>query len=223
MTEGGKARIILALDGLSAEEALEKAKSLKDSVGIYKIGLEQIYGSLRKNENLLSRLRAFNRPLFLDAKLYDIPNTIKGAVRNIAALGADFLTTHHSAVNAARDAVGDGGAKILAITILTSDQADEEEVLALAEKAKKDGADGVIASAQEARALRESLGKDFLIITPGIRPSFYKEKDDQKRRATPADAIKAGADYLVIGRPILRAKNPRQAAKEIAEEIESAR
>ena len=142
-------------------------------------------------------------------------------------MGAEFLTVHSGGgrVAAARRAVGArgaAGAKILAVTVLTSEAAGIDEVCRLAEGAMAEGADGVVASAREARALRKILGEEALIVAPGIRPVSYGGGDDQKRVATPREAIEAGADYLVIGRPILGAEDPKRAAEEIIAEIAAA-
>lgn len=186
--------------------------------------------------------------IFLDLKFHDIPNTVAGAVLSCAAMtGVQLVNVHalggHAMLHAAVQAIGAGqpmGAdrpRLLAVTILTSmDQKairevgiggpPKDRVLKLAKLAKRAGVDGVVASVQEARAIRKACGRDFLIVTPGVRPkekTLAANNDDQARTATPAEAIKAGADFLVVGRPILAAPDPRAAAQAIVDEIAAAK
>ena len=186
--------------------------------------------------------------IFLDLKFHDIPNTVAGAVLSCAAMtGVQLVNVHalggHAMLHAAVQAISAGqpmGAdrpRLLAVTILTSmDQKairevgiggpPKDRVLKLAKLAKRAGVDGVVASVQEARAIRKACGRDFLIVTPGVRPkekTLAANNDDQARTATPAEAIKAGADFLVVGRPILAAPDPRAAAQAIVDEIAAAK
>ncbi|MCY4501316.1 MAG: orotidine-5'-phosphate decarboxylase, partial [Alphaproteobacteria bacterium] len=179
-------------------------------------------------------LIAEGRKVFLDAKAWDIGQTVENAARGAAALGADLLTVHgdRQVMEAARRGRGASGTRLLAITVLTDiDEAGvrelgwrgtvEELVLARARHAREAGMDGVVASGQEAAMIREALGPDMLIVTPGIRLPG-SSADDQKRVATPRAAIAAGADHLVVAREILRAPDPRAAARRFQEEIAGA-
>jgi orotidine-5'-phosphate decarboxylase len=225
-------RLIVALDLSTAQEARALVSALHGEVGIFKLGLELIFADgLPFARGLIES----GFQLFLDAKLLDIPNTVERATANVAALGAAFLTVHgtdRKTLDAAVRGRGRSATKLLAVTVLTSlDLADLAEqgvgatpaelVLRRARLAKAAGFDGVIASAQEAKAIRAEIGDDFLIITPGIRPAGAAPAD-QQRIATPAGAIAAGADYLVVGRPITQAPDPARAASEIISEIEAA-
>lgn len=227
-----RARLIVALDLPDVATARQTVARLGPSVGVYKIGMQLLFsGGL----DLAEELRAAGRQVFLDAKLLDIEQTIRGASASIARLGVAFLTVHgHSSVVCA--AVEGRGAspwpRILAVTALTSlDAADlaemgqpvpvEDLVLRRARAAMEAGCDGVVCSGQEAAAVRAACGPDFLIVTPGIRPAG-EARDEQKRAVTPAEAIRAGADHLVVGRPILRAPDPRAAAEAIVDEIAAA-
>ena len=191
----------------------------------------------------VKEIAALGPGIFLDLKFHDIPNTVAGAILSCAALpGLQLVNVHalggHSMLHAAAQAISAGqpmGAdrpRLLAVTILTSvDQKTMREVglsgtpqtrvLKLAQLAKKAGVDGVVASVKEARAIRKACGRDFLIVTPGVRPKERgpAAKDDQARTATPAEAIRAGADFLVVGRPILAATDPRAATQAIVDEI----
>ena len=187
----------------------------------------------------LQPLKAENKRIFLDLKLHDIPRTVERAVRSAARHGVDLLTVHASGGRAMLEAAAKAAAefgeqrpRLLAITALTSlDQADlsdigversvSEHAAALAQLAISSGIDGIVCSPLEAAAMREALGPDALIVTPGVRPAGG-DVGDQKRVATPAAAAKAGATHLVIGRPILQAPNPAQAAKAIAAELSQA-
>jgi orotidine-5'-phosphate decarboxylase len=195
----------------------------------------------------VKEISALGPGIFLDLKFHDIPNTVAGAVLSCAAMtGVQLVNVHAlggaAMLHAAAQAISAGvpmGAdrpRLLAVTVLTSmDQKAIREVgiggppktrvVKLAKLAKSAGVDGVVASVQEARAIRKACGRDFLIVTPGVRPKDNPSpnSDDQARTATPADAIKAGADFLVVGRPILAAADPRAAAQAIVEEIASAK
>jgi len=187
----------------------------------------------------VERLAALGFGIFLDLKFHDIPNTVAGAVAAAAGLPKVRLLTVHASgglkmMQAAREAAGGGKTRpsLLAVTILTSMDAPalrsvgfagspQSRALALARLAKTAGLDGVVASAHEVRAIRRACGPKFIIVVPGVRPSSALQ-NDQSRVATPAEAIRAGADYLVVGRPVTQASHPRRAALEIIEEIASA-
>lgn len=218
-------RLIVALDVQNALAGLELARTLGDAVSFYKIGLGMLTGGGLALANELKH--EHGKRIFLDMKFFDISATVAAAVRGIAQFDLDFLTVHGDphVVRAARDGAGGSDLKILAVTVLTSlDRADLDEglmqpgdlvdlTLERAARAFVAGADGVIASPHEARAIRalpEAAGK--LIVTPGVRPAGA-EAGDQKRIATPRAALQAGADHVVIGRPIWQADDPRAAAR----------
>ncbi|WP_424941614.1 orotidine-5'-phosphate decarboxylase [Aliiroseovarius sp. S253] len=224
-------RLIVALDVPNALEGLKLAETLGDAVNFYKIGLGMLTGGGLALANELKD--EFGKKIFLDMKLFDIGNTVEAAVRGLAQFDLDFLTVHGDphVVRAAAEGKGGKDMKILAVTILTSlDRSDldaglikpgdvQDLVLERAARAMEAGADGVIASPQEAkliRALPEAEGK--LIVTPGVRPSGAA-LGDQKRVATPAQAIKDGADHIVVGRPIRNAPDPRAAAQAVLAEL----
>lgn len=221
-------RIVVALDVADLDEARKLVAKLGDSVGVYKIGLELIYrGGLGFAEDLAKE----GRRVFLDAKLLDIEATVERATAAIAKTGAQFLTIHATDRKTLDSAVrgrGDSALKLLGVTVLTnldrsdlSEQGIDMPPLALVQErarlAQDAGFDGIVASGKEAAALHERL-RNFLIVTPGIRPAGT-DAQDQTRVVTPSDAVAAGADYLVIGRPITRADDPRAAAEAIAAEI----
>ena len=225
-------RIFCALDTADLTRALDVALALRNTVGGFKLGKEFFTAN---GPDGVKAIENIGLPIFLDLKFHDIPNTVAGAVRS-AALTHCLMTTIHASggsemIAAATKGKLGGTPKILAVTVLTSLNADNlreigifnpisEQVLKLAKLALKHGVDGIVASPNEIRILREELGRDFIIMVPGIRPD-WAEKNDQKRTMSPADAIKYGADYLVIGRPITNASDPSQAADRIAQEIET--
>jgi orotidine-5'-phosphate decarboxylase len=224
-----KDRLIVALDVPSVDETRALVDTLGDSVGVYKIGLELLFsGGFQLARDLIAQ----GARVFIDAKLLDIEATVERATAAIARTGAHFLTVHamdRKTLEAAVRGRGTSGMKLLGVTVLTNlgsadlvqqgiDQTAPELVRRRATLAQDAGFDGVIASAQEAAAIRKKAGAGFLIVTPGIRPRGL-EANDQARTMTPAEAIAAGADYLVIGRPITRAADPRAAAQAIAGEI----
>ena len=235
----GKEKIIIPLDVDSAEKAVDLVRELKDDVGAFKVGLELVnYAGL----GIFDKIRAAGaKKIFYDCKYHDIPNTVAGASRAAAGLDVWLFNVHCSggfammkaAKDAAIEAAETAGMKpplVIGVTILTSidQQALNDElripgtvagqVVNLAKLAKKAGLDGVVASPHEIELIRAACGPDFLIITPGVRPAGG-DPGDQKRVMTPAEAISRGADYLVIGRPITKAKNPKAAAQKIAAEI----
>lgn len=231
---GADERLIVALDVANPLAGLALAERLGPSVGFYKIGLGMLTaGGLA----LAGELKAeHGKRVFLDMKFFDIPATVEAAVAGVARFGIDFLTVHGdpNVVRAARAGAAGTGLQILAVTVLTAlDRADldaalivpgtmEEIVRERAARAFAAGADGVIASPREAaaiRALPSAAGR--LIVTPGVRPAGAAA-GDQKRIATPAEALRAGADHLVVGRPIWQAADPRGAAEAILAEMRAA-
>jgi orotidine-5'-phosphate decarboxylase len=225
-------RLVVALDVPSIEEAKALIETLGDSVGVYKIGLELLFSG---GFDLARELAAQGHAVFIDAKLLDIEATVERATAAVAASGAAFLTVHAldaKTLDAAVRGRADSKLKLLGVTVLTNlvredlkeqgvDRSPEELAVYRAMLAQEAGFDGVVASGVEAAALRNALGPGVLIVTPGIRPKGA-ERNDQARTISPAEAIAAGADYLVVGRPITRAPDPRQAAEAIVEEIASA-
>ena len=224
-------RLILALDVPTPEDALGIVDATRGLVGCYKVGLELLFaGGL----DLVRRLKGEGERVFLDVKLHDIGNTVGGAVARIVALGADFLTVHAypQTMAAAVAARGDAPLKLLAVTVLTSmDDADlsaagyREGVAATvamrAVQARAAGVDGLVSSAREAAAVRALAGPGLSIVTPGIRLPGGAA-GDQKRVVTPADAIRAGSDLLVVGRPITAAPDRRAAAEAFLSAIAAA-
>jgi orotidine-5'-phosphate decarboxylase len=217
-------RLIVALDVPSADEARRLVERLGESVRFYKIGLE-LFTSGGYFE-LLEWLAARGSKVFADLKLYDIPETVRRAVANLRGRGVSFLTVHgHGSIMQAA-AAEKGEMRILAVTVLTSfDQRDLEEmgstlevpqlVMSRARGAAAAGCDGVIASGLEAKPLKAEFGSKLLVVTPGIRPATNKPADDQKRTVDVAQAFKNGADYIVVGRPVRDAADPRAAAESI--------
>lgn len=240
-----RSSLIVALDFDSLNTAVRFAKQLADVVGMFKIG-GQLFTSA--GPEAVRQIAALGTGIFLDLKFHDIPNTVAGSVLASTALpGLQLVNVHalggRAMMEAAAQAVSAGSAmgadrpRLLAVTILTSmdGKAIKEvgiagppkaRVLKLAALAKSSSVDGVVASVQEAKAIRKSCGREFLIVTPGVRPKDKgtgQKKDDQARIATPTEAIRAGADFIVVGRPILAAPDPRAAAQEIVEEIAAAK
>lgn len=226
-------RLIVAMDVPNAVQGLQLAEQLGDAVSFYKIGLGMLTGGGLALANELKH--EMGKRIFLDMKLFDIGATVENAVRGLAQFDLDFLTVHGDpyVVKAAKEGAAGKDMKILAVTILTSldrqdldgalikDGAIKDLVLERAGNAFAAGADGVIASPQEAaliRALPEAEGR--LIVTPGVRPAGA-DLGDQKRVATPANAIADGVDHIVVGRPIWQAKDPRAAAQAILNEMKS--
>lgn len=222
-------RLIVALDVPNVDQAKALVTEIGDAVRFYKIGLELSMSG--RYFELLDWLVERDKRVFADLKFYDIPATVAAAVRGIRDRGAAFLTVHgeRSVMEAAAAEKG-ATLKILAVTVLTSiEQADlasvgiDVDIATLARRraaqAVEAGCDGVITSGQEARQLREDLGAEALIVTPGIRPASTAGSDDQRRIVTPAEAIRAGADHLVVGRPVRAAASPRAAAEAIQAEI----
>jgi orotidine-5'-phosphate decarboxylase len=223
-------RLIVALDVPTVDEAQTMVDRLGDSVAFYKVGLQLLFaGGLAFAEGLAKS----GKRVFLDVKLLDIDNTVEGAIRSIVPMGVSFATVHAypKAMRAAIKAKGSAPLKLLAVTVLTSmDDADvaaagytgsaADLVLRRARQALEAGMDGIVASPAEAAAVRAIIGMDVAIVTPGVRPAGTAA-GDQQRIATPGAAIRAGADYLVVGRPITAAGEPKAAAGAIVAEIES--
>lgn len=232
-------RLIVALDVSTMDAMKSIVSSLGDSISFYKVGMELFYA---EGDQTVRYLQDQGKHVFLDLKLHDIPNTVAHGVSSLTRLGANLITIHgqggpimmKAAAQAARESAEQLGIerpKLLAITVLTSfdDEAwtsiggqlpISDQVIRLAKLAKESGMDGVVCSALEAKMIREACGPNFLIVTPGIRPSFAAT-NDQKRIATPASALADGASRLVIGRPITQAANPQEAVRLIIEEMES--
>jgi orotidine-5'-phosphate decarboxylase len=232
MPSAARERLIVALDAPGVAGARALVARLGGDVSFYKIGYQLMpVGGI----DLARELSADGKKVFLDFKFHDIAATVERGVQSARALNADFLTVHAEPDVLAGAVAGrgdDARLKILGVTVLTSlDQAGlarsgiamklEELVLRRAEFAAEAGADGVVASAREAPAIRRRFGDALLIVTPGVRPKGA-DADDQKRAVSPADAIRSGADYLVVGRPIAAAGDPAAAARAILAEIESA-
>jgi orotidine-5'-phosphate decarboxylase len=229
-----KERIIVALDTDSPDAALSVVKALAGEVGLFKVGMELFP---RGGPDLVRRIRGAGADVFLDLKFHDIPNTVAGAVRSAAALGVTFATVHalggREMLARAAEAARGTGTTVLAVTVLTSlDDSDlseagfssspAETVLRLAGMAVREGIGGIVCSAREVAAVRELAGKSAVLVTPGVRLP-EDEVLDQKRVVTPYDAIRNGADYLVVGRPITKAADPVAAARRFAAEMKSAK
>ncbi len=225
--------IAVALDFPSPVPALELVGRLGSDADFYKVGLELFTCA---GPSFLEELRAAGKRIFLDLKLHDIPNTVRGAAAAARELGVELITVHATGgtrmIAAAAEGAG-GDVRVVAITLLTSlsamevrevwgrrELSEDGEVVRLARLAQLAGAAGVVASPREARALRSVLGPEALIVTPGIRPRGA-EMHDQARVATPADAVAAGADVLVVGRSITMADDPAEAFRRIRSEMES--
>lgn len=233
-----KNKIIIALDVDTQEKALAIVRKLKNDVRLFKIGFE-LFSSC--GPAIVEAVRREGCDVFLDLKYHDIPNTVSKAAVSVTKLGAFMFNVHalggYDMMKKTSDAVRDEAKRlgidkprIIAVTVLTS--MDEmalkgigihdrmsDEVLRLARLAQSAGLDGVVASPAEIKPLRAALGKDFLIVTPGVRPA-WASAGDQKRIATPSDAIRDGADYIVVGRPVTDAPDMTTAAKKIIEEIQ---
>lgn len=225
-------RIIVALDVDSAAEARALVARLGAQIGFYKVGME-LYAAA--GMDFVRELMAQEKDVFLDMKYYDIGETVKRAVRVAAQSGVRFLTVHGSSqvMRAAREGRGEGGTKLLAVTVLTSfdqqDLADMGYECAISDlvslrvrKAAEAGMDGLVCSPLDVAAVRAQVGAQAILVTPGVR-SGGAARGDQKRVATPAEAISSGADYVVMGRQITRAADPAAEAARVAEEIAGAR
>ena len=227
-------RLIVALDFHTMSGVKKLVNELGDSVNFYKVGMELFYSV---GAGVIEWLKERDKKIFLDLKLHDIPNTVAGGLCSLMNLGADILNVHASggftmmktaaeALHAEAERYNVESPKLIAVTILTSIGQSEwcgalqisEQVVEFAKLAQSAGLDGVVASPQEAKLIREACGKNFLIVTPGIRPAGA-DINDQSRISTPKAALQNGATHLVIGRPIRAAANPREAAEKILAEI----
>jgi orotidine-5'-phosphate decarboxylase len=230
--------IIFPLDVSSVKTAKHYVETLSESVGMFKIGLELF---IRSGPDIIDFIKSAGAAgIFLDLKLHDIPATVSRAMQNIAKLGVAFATVHcgetsrmlEAAVKGGKDKVG-----VLGVTVLTSVSNEDLEsagfrkifyenltklVIKRADMAKQAGCKGIVCSALEVKLIKKTFGQDFIAVTPGIRPEWDAGgKNDQRRVTTPSRAIENGSDYLVIGRPIRDAKDPKDAALRIAQEIET--
>lgn len=221
-------RLILALDVPSIEEAKAIVENLGDAVNFYKLGLEMFMAG--NYYALIDWLDARGKKVFADLKFFDVPNTVASAVRQLKGHPVSFATVHGNEAILKAAAAEKGDVKILAVTVLTClDRGDLDDlgfqvdaktlVLSRAKRALAVGCDGVISSGLEAPELRKSLGENFLVIVPGIRPVENKPADDQKRTVDVEEAFENGADYIVVGRPILKAADPKAAALAIQARI----
>jgi len=228
-------QLIVALDFPSASAALDLADQLQGLCRWFKVGMELYYAA---GNQILDRLQERGFNVFLDLKLHDIPNTVAGAVRSVAGTGASLLTVHAGGGAAMMRAAAlaakcPGAPKLLAVSVLTSMDADElkavgvsgtveDQVVRLARLAQAAGIDGLVCSPLEVAAVRAAMGPEALLVVPGIRPAGLSAADDQSRVATPAKTIASGASMLVVGRPITQAADPAQAAAGILAEMQSA-
>ena len=222
--------IIVALDFPTETEALNLVDQLGTGVGFYKIGLQLF---TKYGPPIVQRIKGIGAKVFLDLKFHDIPNTVKHSVISARELGVDMMTIHLSGggkmIQAAVEGLGDSNALILGVTVLTSSNRETlreiavesevaDQVLRLAALGVESGLRGVVASPQEITMLRRAFGEHLKIVTPGVRP-IWAEANDQQRTMTPGGAVKAGADYVVVGRPITAQPDPKAAAKRILDEI----
>lgn len=228
-----KDKLIVALDVDSVEKAERLIDTLSPEVDIFKVGIAPFTGF---GKEILDKLSLDNKKVFLDLKFHDIPNTVRNAAREAAKRKVFMMNFHclggEEMLKAALEGAREGGGEtiLLGVTILTSMDKDEmgkiglkgeveDKVLEFAESAKKSGLQGVVASAKETRKIKEKCGEAFLVVTPGIRPA-WASKADQKRTLTPKEALEEGADYIVVGRPIIEAEDPLEAARKITKEME---
>lgn len=206
--------VIIALDGITQKRAIQIAQKLKGRVWGFKIG-----DLLYCNSSIIADLKKYGR-VFVDTKLHDIPNTVANSVKKLSRAGADMITVHASGgIPMMRAAKRNAGrSKILAVTVLTSlnNKNTKRNVIKLTQNAISAGVQGIVCSGHELSAFDGLRGiKSLIKIVPGIRPIWYTKKDDQKRKVTPSEAMKLGADYLVIGRPIINAKDPLDALRRL--------
>lgn len=236
-----KNKLIVALDVATRKEALQFAEELWDDVGAFKIGM-QLYNS--EGPDMVKDIQSLGGKVFVDLKFHDIPNTVCQTSKVItrreafmfsvhAAGGQEMLSKSAQAVKETSDALNIPKPLVVAITVLTSISQEvfeqevgiprpiREQVVCWAKLAQKSGLDGVVASPLEIRSIREACGPDFVIVTPGVRP-VWAASNDQKRVMTPGEAVKMGATYLVVGRPITSHSNPKEAARKIVSEMEEA-
>ena len=221
-------RLIFALDLPTAAEAMQWVERLGEAVTFYKLGFQLFMAE--GYWDLVENLQRRGKKVFVDLKFFDVPETVKNAVANLSKRGVECCTVHGSQAILEGAVAAKGSMKVLAVTVLTSlDRGDledlgfacevEELVYSRAKRALQIGCDGVISSGLEATRLREGLGEKLLIITPGIRPVENRQTDDQKRTMTLVEAFRAGADHVVVGRPIRQAPDPKAKALEMQAEI----
>ena len=230
--------LIFPLDVPTPDQAQEYVARLADCVGMFKVGLELFIAA---GPEIIHQIKAnSDAQVFLDLKLHDIPATVQRAMQRIANLGVALTTIHCAGSQKMMEAAvqgSDGQVGVLGVTVLTSMNTDDLRsagfkdqfvtdlqslVIKRAAMAQAAGCSGIVCSGQEVQIIRGTLGQDFVTVTPGIRPAWdVSEEDDQQRVVTPAQAIANGADYLVIGRPIRDARNPREAAVRVIDEIEA--
>ncbi|HAV91980.1 TPA: orotidine-5'-phosphate decarboxylase [candidate division WOR-3 bacterium] len=231
-------RLIVPLDVEKLNEAESIVNELEENITTYKVGL-QLY--TREGQRVIKMLKKYEKKIFLDLKFHDIPNTVVGAVKSALELGIDMLTIHAMGGFDMMEGVakllwqrrndGKHSPTVFAVTLLTSldsaflmdvigttNRSVEDEVVILAGAAQSAGINGVVAAPQEIKSIRKKYGKELLILTPGIRPAG-SDKNDQQRIATPFSAIKDGADYIVVGRPILQSENKIKTVKNILKEM----
>lgn len=235
-----KEKLVLAMDVSNLADAEKIVTELTDYVGVFKVGKELFTA---EGPAVFRMIKEKGGKIFADLKYHDIPNTVASAARVLTRHGVEIFNVHaqggYEMIKTTKEAIVDEASKLgvkppvmLAVTVLTSlsdedmkrlniNSTAKEYVLHLAKLAKEAGADGVVCSPQEVEMLKKELGKEFVVLTPGIRP-LWSEKGDQKRIMTPADAVKADVDYIVIGRPILKAENRVEAAKKVIDEMEGA-
>jgi len=221
-----KEHLIIALDNMTTDEALDMAKLLAGHVWGFKVNDLLVKEGL----SIVQKLKQHGN-VFVDPKLYDIPNTVANSIKALSDSGADIVTVHASGGSEMLQAASknSGTTKILAVTVLTSmsrqqckeiySEGPDKCVPVFVNLAKEAGVSGVVCSPKEIALVRKLAGKDFTVLTPGIRPSWYKESDDQSRTSTPAGALSEGSDFLVVGRPVCRDQDPIAAVKRIQEEI----
>jgi orotidine-5'-phosphate decarboxylase len=223
-------RLVVAVDLSSREDILRLAETLRGAAGMLKIGLQAF---IANGPSIVRELVSRGERIFLDLKIHDIPNTAGHAVAEAASLGASIATVHTAGGESMMRACTHDSLLVLGVTVLTSlTEADLLQIglggtavtnaVRLAELAQASGLRGVVASPLEIEPIREACGTDFVILTPGIRPAGA-DAGDQRRRMTPGDAVRAGADYIVVGRPITGAADPRSAAMRIVDEMAGAR
>jgi orotidine-5'-phosphate decarboxylase len=223
-TSAATQRLAVALDFASVAPALDLFERLQDAAGLFKVGSELF---LQTGPDAVRRLVDRGAPVFLDLKFHDIPRTVAAAAREAARMGVAVFNMHaaggaemmRAALQASREVRPE--TKVIAVTVLTSLPATEDQVVRLAAAAQEAGLDGVVASPREMRALRARFGPNFLLVSPAVRPAWAAASHDHQRSATPADAAAAGADYIVVGRPITGAADPVAAAARVVEEIQT--
>jgi orotidine-5'-phosphate decarboxylase len=219
-------RLVVALDASTRDEVLRLADGLQGVAGVLKIGLQAF---IANGPSIVREIVGRGEKVFLDLKIHDIPNTAGNAAAEAASLGASITTVHAAGGEAMLRACANSALLVLGVTVLTSIDEDElqrigfagrvlDNAVRLAQLTQRAGLSGVVASPHEIRSIRQACGDDFVILTPGIRPAGM-EAGDQRRTMTPREAVAAGADYIVVGRPITSAADPRSAALRIVEEM----